>query len=615
MTLAACEGSGAPASATSTTAGAVTTSGVTADISFQSDWTAGYCANVVLRNDSASAVTSWTVAIVLNQSTVSQQPWGGIATVSGGVMTVKPADYTTNIAPGTSVSFGFCGSSTGSNYHPTLSSLSAVGGSTGPTSYTLSVQPAGTGAGTVSSTPAGISCGTTCSASYASGTAVTLTAAAASGSTFAGWSGACTGAATCVLSMTAARTVTATFNVAQGTTYALTVSNGGTGSGTVTSSVGGISCGSVCIASYASGTTVTLTAAAASGSTFAGWSGACAGTATCIVGMTAARAVTATFNAVNGSCTPPVAGSRGTNPLFTDQFTADPAALVDGCTFYIQCGHDEAAAGQNAFVMREWFLLSSTDMVHWTKTVAMNLGTFRWANANAWAGQMVKAANGRYYWYVPVQQSSDGTMTIGVAVANSPAGPWTDALGKPLVNDAFEMSNMGLATPSATPFTIDPTVFVDDDGTAYLHYGGFGRMVVARLNADMVSINGKMSESTPRGYFESPYLTKRSGVYYEIYAAGSNPATIDYATSTSPLGPWTYRGRVLDAFPRAAGQTDWPTNHAGVAQLAGQWYIVYHVSNGPNGGGTYRREVAVDKLFFNADGTIQKVTPSSGLTF
>ncbi len=255
------------------------------------------------------------------------------------------------------------------------------------------------------------------------------------------------------------------------------------------------------------------------------------------------------------------------------------------------------------------------ELVQWTKKVAMTLGTFKWANANAWAGQMVRARNGRYYWYVPVQEAATGAMAIGVAVADSPGGPWADALGKPLVNDSFEMSNMGFATPSETPFTIDPTAFVDDDGQAYLHYGGFWRMVEARLNSDMISVNGRMQESIPQGYFEAPYLVKRNGTYYEIYAAGSNPATIDYATSSSPMGPWTYGGRVLDALPRASGDTDWPTNHAGVAEFAGQWYIVYHVSNWPNGGGTYGREVAVDKLTFNANGTIQKVVPSSGLAF
>ncbi len=308
-------------------------------------------------------------------------------------------------------------------------------------------------------------------------------------------------------------------------------------------------------------------------------------------------------------CTPPLAGSHGMNPLFTDQYTADPAPFVHGCTFYITCGHDEGTTG---FVMKEWFLLASTDMVHFTKKVALSLQEFAWANANAWAGQMV-AKNGKFYWFVPVNENGGG-MAIGVAVSDSPTGPFKDAIGKPLINDAFEMSNMGFKTPSDTPYTIDPSVFVDDDGQAYLHYGGFSRMVEAKLGDDMISISGKMQESTPRGYFEAAYLTKHAGTYYEIYAAGANPATIDYATSSSPLGPWTYGGRILDALPGVPGQ-DAPTNHAGVAELAGQWYFVYHLSNGPNGGGTYRREVAIEKLTFDADGSIQKLTPTSGLSF
>jgi beta-xylosidase len=139
-------------------------------------------------------------------------------------------------------------------------------------------------------------------------------------------------------------------------------------------------------------------------------------------------------------------------------------------------------------------------------------------------------------------------------------------------------------------------------------------MIVAKLSDDMLSIDGKMKEVTPQGFFEAAYLIKHAGTYYEIYAAGTNPATIDYSTSDSPLGPWKYGGRILDALPTLPGQ-DGATNHAAVAELAGQWYLVYHVSNGPNGGGTYKREVAVDKLTIRDDGTIPKVTPSSGVHF
>ena len=155
-----------------------------------------------------------------------------------------------------------------------------------------------TGSGTVTSSPAGIDCGTSCRAHYTRGTTVTLIASAAPGYSFAGWSGACSGAtATCALSITRRHrvAVTASFSQNSASSYTLTVSNAG--SGTVTSSPGGINCATSCSASYAGGTNVTLTASAAPGYSFAGWSGACSGTgASCTVSMTAARGVFATFS-------------------------------------------------------------------------------------------------------------------------------------------------------------------------------------------------------------------------------------------------------------------------------------------------------------------------------
>lgn len=160
-----------------------------------------------------------------------------------------------------------------------------------PTSYTVNVSKSGNG--TVASNPAGINCGATCSASYATGIAVNLSATAASGYTFTGWSGNCSGTGSCTVSMTQARNVAATFTQNAPTSYTLSLSK--SGSGTVTSSPSGISCGSTCSASYASGTPVTLSASAVSGYTFSGWSGACSGSGSCTVSMTAARSVTATF--------------------------------------------------------------------------------------------------------------------------------------------------------------------------------------------------------------------------------------------------------------------------------------------------------------------------------
>ena len=164
-----------------------------------------------------------------------------------------------------------------------------------PTFYALTVIKSGSG--TVSGSPAGINCGSDCSESYASGTSVTLKAAPAAGSTFAGWSGACSGTAACVVTMSAAKSVTATFKPqTTSAKYTLTVTKAGSGAGTVTSNPAGINCGSACSYGFASGASVTLTAAPASGSTFAGWSGACTGTGTCTVPMSAAKAVKATFN-------------------------------------------------------------------------------------------------------------------------------------------------------------------------------------------------------------------------------------------------------------------------------------------------------------------------------
>ena len=162
--------------------------------------------------------------------------------------------------------------------------------------FTLTVARAGTGTGTVASSPVGISCGADCTELYNAGTVVTLTATPATGSTFTGWSGACTGTGACNVTMNAAATVTATFNLQQ---FTLSVARNGTGSGTVTSSPAGITCGLDCNEVYNFGTTVTLTAVAGTGSTFAGWTGgSCTGTGTCVVTVTAATTITATFNQV-----------------------------------------------------------------------------------------------------------------------------------------------------------------------------------------------------------------------------------------------------------------------------------------------------------------------------
>jgi beta-xylosidase len=292
------------------------------------------------------------------------------------------------------------------------------------------------------------------------------------------------------------------------------------------------------------------------------------------------------------------------NPIITSIYTADPAPLVVGNTMYIYAGRDEAATGNNNFLMREWHVLSSTDANTWTHHGARaNIGTFAWAGADAWASE-VEPRNGKYYWYTSVNGNGAGWMNIGVAVGDSPLGPFTDAKGGPLISDS---------TPNSSGLNIDPTVFVDDDGQAYMYWGGYWAPRAVRLASNMIDTVG--SVVTPTGltnFWEAPWMFKRNGLYYMMYAANdtsgcvtnSNYACQRYATATNPLGPWTHRGIVL-------GQVSSTTNHAGIVDFNGQSYIVYHTADAP-GGGNFRRSVAVDKLYFNADGTIQRVTPTTG---
>jgi beta-xylosidase len=291
------------------------------------------------------------------------------------------------------------------------------------------------------------------------------------------------------------------------------------------------------------------------------------------------------------------------NPIITSIYTADPAALVVGNRLYIYAGHDEAPPGGTNFVMRDWVVLSSTDATNWTNHgPRLNLGNFRWAGADAWAAE-VEPRNGKYYWYVSINGNGPGWMNIGVAVGDSPLGPFTDARGGPLISDS---------TPNSSGLNIDPTVFVDDDGQAYLYWGSYWGVRAARLKPNMIELDGPVI--TPQGvanFWEAPWMFKRGGVYYLAYAANdrgcvssSSYACIRYATASNPLGPWTHRGVVLD-------QVSSTTNHPAIVEFNGQWYMVYHTAGAP-GGSNFRRSVAIDRLYFNSDGTMRKVIQTRG---
>jgi hypothetical protein len=280
--------------------------------------------------------------------------------------------------------------------------------------------------------------------------------------------------------------------------------------------------------------------------------------------------------------------ARADNPIVQTIYTADPAPLVHNGRVYLYTGHDED--GSTYFTMREWRVWSSADMVNWTDHGSpMSLSTFSWASADAWAGQTIYR-NGKFYWYVPVKQRSNGSMAIGVGVSDSPTGPFRDAIGRPLVANG----------------EIDPTVFVDDDGQAYLYWGN-PRLWYVRLNADMISYSGAVTQipltgnaSRPTLYEEGPWVYKRNGLYYNVFAAECCSEFIAYSTAPGPTGPWTYRGTVM---PRQGASF---TNHPGIVDFNGGSYFFYHNGALPGGGG-YTRSVAVEKFSYNANGTIPTI--------
>ena len=290
------------------------------------------------------------------------------------------------------------------------------------------------------------------------------------------------------------------------------------------------------------------------------------------------------------------------NPIVQTWFTTDPAPMVHDGTLYVYTGHDEDKA--DFFWMQEWRVYSTKDMVNWTDHGSpLALESFSWADDRAWAAQTIER-NGKFYWYICAHSKLTNGMAIGVAVGDSPTGPFKDAIGKPLYDDG-DWSN------------IDPSVFIDDDGTAYLTWGNPDIHMV-KLNKDMISIDGEVKhlEQTEESfgspamkdrkkdikykdtYVEGPWLTKRNKNYYLLYAAGGVPEHISYSMSKkSPFGPWKYMGVIMPL-----QDTGSFTNHCGVIDFKGKSYFFYHTGKLPQGGG-FGRSVAVEEFKYNADGT------------
>lgn len=309
-----------------------------------------------------------------------------------------------------------------------------------------------------------------------------------------------------------------------------------------------------------------------------------------------------TVQASNEKGLPTVPGS---NPIIRDTFTADPSPLVVGGRLYLYVGHDEAR-GDEMFNMREWLVYSTTDMKRWTKHGAiMNVRDFKWAKKDAWASQVINK-DGRYWLYTAVEHD-DGHpgKAIGVAVSDSPTGPFVDARGSALITNQM--------TPKGTHSweDIDPTVLTDDDETTWIAWGN-RQAYIAKLKPNMIEIDGAIREITPPHFEEGPWLHKRGKLYYLTYASLDRSKHTDervsYATALSLNGPWTYRGELTGS------GTNSFTIHPGITKFKGQWYIFLHnaaLTVGDQKGALGRRAVTVEYLRYNPDGTMMPVTQTA----
>jgi arabinoxylan arabinofuranohydrolase len=288
------------------------------------------------------------------------------------------------------------------------------------------------------------------------------------------------------------------------------------------------------------------------------------------------------------------------HPFITHMYTADPSARVFNDTLYVYPSHDEDTATR--FSMQDWHVFSTTDMQNWTDHgVAFSLNDISWAESDAWAPDCIKR-NGKYYFYYPVEQSK-----IGVAVGHRPYGPFKDPLDSALIH----IHSKGVV---CNRDFIDPGVFIDDDGQAYLY---MGQLVVnaIKLNEDMISYDGEVHllKGTD-DFFEAIWMHKYKGRYYLSYVGKSGE--IKYCMSDHPLGPFTYKGAILPKMNSG-------TSHHSIVEYKGQWYMFYHNSDlyyknypeierkfgwGHEGSPhPYRRSICYDRLYYNDDGSIRMV--------
>ena len=288
------------------------------------------------------------------------------------------------------------------------------------------------------------------------------------------------------------------------------------------------------------------------------------------------------------------------NPVIRDQFTADPTARVFNGRVYLFPSHDIISPiepEKEWFTMEDYHVFSSDNLVDWMDHgVIVTQNKVPWVQEDSytmWAPDAIEK-NGKYYFYFPAPAKPEfgrGTM-IGVAIADKPEGPY-----------------IPVAKPIAGTSGIDPALFIDKDGQAYLYWCGPG-MWVAKLKPNMIELDGapKRIEGLPTGggLSEGPFIFERNGIYYFTYPWVKNNTTelLYYVVGDNPMGPFRDGGVIMDESPTGC----W-TNHHSFIEYKGQWYLFYHHNDySPNF--DKNRSTRIDRVQFNPDGSIQKVIPT-----
>ncbi|MEI9943416.1 MAG: family 43 glycosylhydrolase [Chitinophagaceae bacterium] len=280
------------------------------------------------------------------------------------------------------------------------------------------------------------------------------------------------------------------------------------------------------------------------------------------------------------------------NPFITTIYTADPSAHAwsDG-RLYVYPSHDVDPA-RGCDLMDRYHVYSTDDMANWRdEGEILNAGQVVWGRQEGgfmWAPDCAYK-NGIYYFYFPHPSDTkwNSSWKIGVATSKKPAS---------------DFKSMGYIKGLDSNAMIDPCVFVDTDGSAYFYYGGGSVCKGGKLKDNMVEIDGATKKMEGLvDFHEAAWVFKRAGIYYLAYA-DNNPKEnqLRYATSSSPLGPWMYRGVFL-------GTTGCDTNHGSVVEYKGKWYAFYHNQSISNTGKGNLRSICVDELNFNDDGSMQLV--------